>query len=181
MLDDFDSFGGAEFPHDNPELFSGPGWLAVDPCGGPKAVAWASRRDLHYPAPAAAAPSVPQVRTIAPAPAAELAEPPPGAPAVLTDFDRLLAAVRAVLPSQADPHLAADLEQFLRGDDVRANAWRRLLTGQNSDLAECGDRPLDEWVSTLVGTRLGWDASATAALRRGLRKRGVAAFGMLAA
>ena len=170
MLDNFDSFGGAEFPHDNPELFSGPGWLAVEPCGGPKAIAWASRRDLHY-----AAPSV----EVEPEPAVAPAEPE--APAELTDFDRLLVAVRSVLPSDADPRLAADLEQFLRGDDAHANAWRRLLMGQNSDLTECGDRPLDEWVSTLVAARLGWDASATATLRRGLRKRGVAAFGMLAA
>ncbi|HEY6725577.1 MAG TPA: hypothetical protein VI197_16185 [Polyangiaceae bacterium] len=174
MLDDFDSFGGAEFPHDNPELFSGPGWLAVDPCGGPRAIAWASRRDLHYPAPAA--PEVPADRAVPPAPVAVAV-----GPLTLTDFDRLLLAVRAVLPSQAEPELAVELERFLRGDDVRANAWRRLLSGQSSDLTECGDRPLDEWVSDLVGARLGSDAAAIAALRRALRKRGVAAFGMLAA
>lgn len=172
MLDIFDPLRGAEFPHDNPELFSGPGWLAVDPCGGPKAVAWASQRNLHYPAPVAAAPE-------APAPVAELAEPPAVAPAELTDFDRLLVAVRGVVPSEADPLLVVELEQFLRGDDAHADAWRRLLSGQKSDLAECGDRPLDEWVSALVGARLGCDAAATAGLRRALRKRGVAAFGML--
>lgn len=178
MLDIFDPMRGAEFPHDNPELFSGPGWLAVDPCGGPKAVAWASRRNLHYPAPEAAAPEALEVRTVPPAPAAE---PPAVTPAELTDFDRLLVAVRAVLPSETDPGVAIELEQFLRGDDARAYAWRRLLSGQNSDLAECGDRSLDEWVSGLVGVRLGCDVAATAALRRALRKRGVAAFGMLAA
>jgi len=174
MLDHFDALRGAEFPHDNPELFSGPGWLAVDPCGGPKAIAWASQRDLHYGAPSVAA---------EPEPVA--APPEPVAPVVLTDFDRLLAALHLVV---SDPSVAAELERFLRTGSAAgfapahalvANAWRGLLSGEHSDLAACGDRPLDEWVAGLVGARFGHDAAATAGVRRALRKRGVAAFGML--
>lgn len=185
MLDIYDPLRGAEFPHDNPELFSGPGWLAVDPCGGPKAIAWASRRDLHYPG-APVRSVVREERPVQPAqptpPGLAVAPPPPPgeAPApVHTDFDRLLSAVRAVLSDDQDPALALELEQFLCGDDPRATAWRRLLCGQKSDLAECGDRPLDEWISGLIAARLGCDAATSAALRRALRKRGVAAFGML--
>lgn len=176
MLDHFDALRGAEFPHDNPELFSGPGWLAVEPCGGPKAIAWASRRDLHYGAPSVVAEPEP------PAAAAE-----PAAPAELTDFDRLVAAVHAVV---SDLGVAAELERFLRTGSAEvfapeptqvlvASGWRRLLSGVASDLAACGERPLDEWVAGLVGTCLGYDAALTAGVRRALRKRGVAAFGML--
>lgn len=175
MLDHFDALRGAEFPHDNPELFSGPGWLAVEPCGGPKAIAWASQRDLHYGAASVELVAVPA------------APPEPVAPAELTDCDRLLAAVRSVVP---DPAAAADFERFFRTGSAEAFApgatqalvasgWRGLLTGEHSDLAQCGDCPLDEWVSALVGKRLGYDTAATAGLRRALRKRGVAAFGML--
>jgi len=175
MLDHFDALRGAEFPHDNPELFSGPGWLAVEPCGGPKAIAWASQRDLHYGAPRV------EVLEVLPAP------PEPVAPAELTDFDRLLAAVRSVV---LDPGVAAELERFLRtgsseafpsepAQALVAGGWRRLLSGAESDLAACGDRPLDEWVAGLVGACLRYDAAATAGVRRDLRKRGVAAFGML--
>lgn len=178
MLDIFDPMRGAEFPHDNPELFTGPGWLAVEPCGGPKATVGASRRHLHYPSPAVAAPEVPRVRT---PPRAQAPEPPPVAPAELGDFDRFLVAVRAVLPGETDAHLVAELEQFLRGDDALATAWRRLLSGETSDLAVCGDRPLDEWASAVVSARVGYDEAATPALRRALRKRGVLAFGMLSA
>lgn len=178
MLDIFDPMRGAEFPHDNPELFTGPGWLAVEPCGGPKATIGASRRQLHYPTPVVAATEVPRVRT---PPRARTAEARPVVAAEVSDFDRFLWAVRAVLPGESDVRLGAELEQFLRGDDALATAWRRLLSGETSDLAECGDRPLDEWASAVVGARLGHDEAATLALRQALRKRGVLAFGMLAA
>jgi hypothetical protein len=103
----------------------------------------------------------------------------------------LVEAVRSVVPGDADPRLGVELERFLRhgevpqswslsaGASAPADGWRRLLSGQKSDLAECGDRPLDEWTAALVGACLGYDATAIAALRRALRKRGVAAFGML--
>lgn len=224
MLPDFsEPPRGAEFPHDNPELFSGPGWLAVEPCGGPKAITWPSRRDLHYRQPEATAARADERghdarETALP----HVAELPPSAThptealcAELTDFDRFVAAVRSVLPIDVDARVAGAIEQFLRdgslpGDvlaaDARdaleangfasvdsggwsvhtrasetAGAWRRLLSGRVSDLAACGDRPLDEWASVFAGACLGYDRSGTAVLRRALRKRGVAAFGMLGA
>lgn len=226
MLPDFSEAPlGAEFPHDNPELFSGPGWIAVEPCGGPKAIVWASQRNLHYRQPEATPAQGPKERGGRDAPVAaspcvaslpsDATEPAGALCAELTDFDRFVAALLSVLPSDVDPAVAAAIEQFLRDGslpgavltprardalvargfasvdargwflDARASetagAWRRLLSGRVSDLAVCGDRPLDEWAAVLAGACLGYDGSATAALRLALRKRKVAAFGMLSA
>lgn len=197
---------GAEFPHDNPELFGGPGWLAVEPCGRPRAVASPSQRHLHYQVPSVEPPGC----------RADPAGEPEKAPkaAMVSDFDRFLAAVRKVT-CDADPHAALLVVRFLsegawspdgltpaaqntlvgRGFASRAavgcqleprteqtvEGWRRLLLGQAGDLSACGDTTLDDWASAFVGACLGYDAAATAAVRRALRQRGVAAFGMLAA
>jgi hypothetical protein len=191
---------GAEFPHDNPELFGGPGWLAVEPCGRPRAIASPSQRHLHYQAPCVQA-SEPRAGT---------PERAPGA-ATVSDFDRFLAAVRKVM-CDTDPHAELLVVRFLRegvaslgaltptaqnalvdrGFASRAAAgcqlaprtehtaegWRRLLLGQAGDLAACGDTTLDDWASAFVGACLGYDLGAIAAIRRALRQHGVAAFGM---
>ncbi|MCA9641634.1 MAG: hypothetical protein H6718_08235 [Polyangiaceae bacterium] len=64
-------------------------------------------------------------------------------------------------------------------EDFKANAsaWNRVLSGASDDLSACGDT-LDGFAATLLGALLGPNSDPKQ-LRRELRKRGVAAFGML--
>jgi hypothetical protein len=67
-------------------------------------------------------------------------------------------------------------------DEFRAvtQAWRRVLNGSGDDLGACGATTLDRWAADLAAALVGAPARADE-LRRELRKRGVAAFGMLEA
>ena len=60
------------------------------------------------------------------------------------------------------------------------NAWRAILLGTSDDFGACGAAMLDEWAADLVARLLGAPSRATA-LRRELRSRGVAAFGLVEA
>jgi len=57
-------------------------------------------------------------------------------------------------------------------------AWRQILSGESDDFAVCSAMALDEWAASLVASTLG-DPSQTAGVRRDLRSRGVAAFGIV--
>jgi hypothetical protein len=58
-------------------------------------------------------------------------------------------------------------------------AWRRVLRGESDDLAACGDATLDEFAAALLA---GFGVSAGPdGLRREVRHRGIAAFGVLTA
>jgi hypothetical protein len=61
-----------------------------------------------------------------------------------------------------------------------AAAWRAIMRGDSEDFSSCGPRMLDEWAADLVA---GLMASPTKSegLRRQLRTRGVAAFGLVLA
>jgi hypothetical protein len=61
-----------------------------------------------------------------------------------------------------------------------AAAWRAILRGDSEDFSSCGTRMLDEWAADLVGCLVGAPAK-TERLRRELRTRGVAAFGLVLA
>jgi len=63
---------------------------------------------------------------------------------------------------------------------VIARAWRDVLDESGGDLSACGSATLDVFGAELLATLLGSPRSADE-LRRALRQRGVAAFGMLAA
>ena len=63
---------------------------------------------------------------------------------------------------------------------ANATAWRRVLSGETNDLADCGDSTLDGWSADLLHA-FGIGQGGAADVRRELRKRGVAAFGMLLA
>jgi hypothetical protein len=58
--------------------------------------------------------------------------------------------------------------------------WQRVLRGEPADLSECGGAMLDQWTADFVATLVGMPASRSDDLRRQLRRKGVAAFGMLA-
>lgn len=61
-----------------------------------------------------------------------------------------------------------------------AAAWRAILRGDSEDFSSCGPRMLDEWAADLVA-RLTLAPSKAEGLRRKLRTRGVAAFGLVVA
>jgi hypothetical protein len=61
-----------------------------------------------------------------------------------------------------------------------AGAWRAILRGESEDYGACGAAMLDEWSSELLARVLG-DRGRAADLRRELRARGVAAFGLIEA
>jgi hypothetical protein len=59
-------------------------------------------------------------------------------------------------------------------------AWQGILRGESEDYAACGSATLDEWAADLIARVLG-SAARAASIRRDLRSRGVAAFGLIAA
>jgi hypothetical protein len=61
-----------------------------------------------------------------------------------------------------------------------ADAWRAILRGDSDDFGACGPRMLDEWAADLVA-RIVAAPARTEQLRRELRTRGVAAFGLVMA
>lgn len=60
---------------------------------------------------------------------------------------------------------------------ANVHAWRAVLCGTSDDLGACGGAMLDEWASDVLAHVLGTPSRATV-LRRELRTRGVAAFGL---
>jgi hypothetical protein len=68
------------------------------------------------------------------------------------------------------------------GESLRrtAAAWRAILRGDSEDFSSCGPRMLDEWAAELVAC-LALTPAKSEGLRRKLRTRGVAAFGLVAA
>jgi hypothetical protein len=57
--------------------------------------------------------------------------------------------------------------------------WQGVLSGQSEDFDACGPAMLDEWCANLLARAMG-NASRAEGLRRELRRRGVAAFGLVA-
>jgi hypothetical protein len=64
---------------------------------------------------------------------------------------------------------------------VLARAWRDVLDDTGGDLSACGSATLDVFGANLLATLLGLPSGRAEELRRALRQRGVAAFGMLVA
>ena len=61
----------------------------------------------------------------------------------------------------------------------QAAAWRGILRGESEDYEACGSTTLDEWAASLVARVVG-GAPRADGIRRELRRRGVAAFGLVA-
>jgi hypothetical protein len=61
---------------------------------------------------------------------------------------------------------------------AEALAWQGILRGESEDFGACGMSMLDEWSALLVATLLGTPGRADM-LKRELRRRGVAAFGLV--
>jgi hypothetical protein len=74
------------------------------------------------------------------------------------------------------PAGVARSERFTR----QVLAWQDVLRETGEDFSACGTATLDEWSADLVARTLG-GSTRPDAIRRELRKHGVAAFGLLAA
>ena len=85
------------------------------------------------------------------------------------DATAALAAANITAGSEVTPAFAA-----------QTRAWGAILRGTSDDFAACGGAMLDEWAADLLARLLG-SASRADALRRELRSRGVAAFGLVEA
>jgi hypothetical protein len=70
---------------------------------------------------------------------------------------------------------APDTQHTLR---AQALAWQGILRGESEDFAACGAGMLDEWCASLIAGVVGQNARADG-LKRELRRRGVAAFGLV--
>jgi hypothetical protein len=70
---------------------------------------------------------------------------------------------------------APDTSHALR---AQALAWQGILRGESEDFGACGAAMLDEWCATLIAGVLGQNVRADG-LKRELRRRGVAAFGLV--
>jgi hypothetical protein len=139
---------------------------------------------------------------VAPAPSTTIAPPPPDDPWVVfvaTLADVAIGAgsphVASVLPGLLVegllPSLPADVMKALaeanvvRDDAVapaflaRTRAWIGILRGTSDDFDACGTAMLDEWGADLLARLLGQPSRAEA-LKRDLRARGIAAFGLAA-
>jgi hypothetical protein len=86
-----------------------------------------------------------------------------------------VATLRTVLGQlRIEPGAPAD-HQRMRAE---ALAWQGILRGESEDFAACGVSMLDDWSALLVATLLGAPGRADM-LKRELRRKGVAAFGLV--
>jgi hypothetical protein len=100
-----------------------------------------------------------------------------GASADVEDFDRT-AIDRLIAQGLAEQGAAGAIPSASFRTTI--GVWQRVLRGEPADLSECGGAMLDQWTADFVATLLGAPASRSDDLRRQLRRKGVAAFGMLA-
>jgi hypothetical protein len=104
--------------------------------------------------------------------------------AVLEDVARAAGAADASVQMQTlrvllgRERIAADAPPEHSSVRAAAAAWQAILRGESEDFSACGASTLDEWSSKLVALALGEPARADS-LRRELRGRGVAAFGLV--
>jgi hypothetical protein len=90
-------------------------------------------------------------------------------------FIRKLAEVAVASGATMD---AASIDALL-GTDAVAAAWRAILRGESEDFSTCGGA-LDEWAATALASMMS-APHKIAQIRRELRARGVAAFGLIEA
>jgi hypothetical protein len=103
----------------------------------------------------------------------------PGEASTLEDdrFSVFLRMLVDIARTSGDSAAADRLTEALASDPT-ARAWRAIIVGESDDFAACGARTLDEWAAELVANALTAPAK-TEIVRRELRARGVAAFGLV--
>ena len=100
------------------------------------------------------------------------------APDALDPYLSLLETLSAVASTAGASLAASSIEAQLAGNPV-ARAWRAILRGESEDFGAC-PTTLDEWAGATLAALLG-APQKSAQLRRELRARGVAAFGLIEA
>jgi hypothetical protein len=189
----------SEFPNDNPDLHDGSSWYAADEAwyaadedpAGVDAIEILDELVFDTAPedePALPSPSDPFHTLVAAMESAAIASGATSDSIVL--LRAMLGATRmdVVEPTAAlDGLLGAGLLLESANGIVRSDrftrevlAWQDILREKSDDFAACGEAMLDEWASNVVARVLG-GACRPDAVRRELRKRGVAAFGLLAA
>jgi hypothetical protein len=103
----------------------------------------------------------------------------------LLDEGRVVAGVLSVTVTDAllsNGLLVSTPAGLVGGESFRqtAAAWRAVLRGDSEDFSACGTRMLDEWAADLVAALVA-APSKSERLRRELRMRGIAAFGLVLA
>ena len=102
--------------------------------------------------------------------------------AVLEDVARAAGADEAMLATLAcllgRTRLGASAPDGHAALRAQALAWQGILRGESEDFTACGSGMLDEWCAALVAAVLGQNMRADG-LKRELRRRGVAAFGLV--
>lgn len=182
----------SEFPNANFDLHDGAIWITKEPRGRAKAIV----------RPPSSKPTAPKLVVVE-------AKPEPAPVPVSTavdDFPRLVEAMVSVLLEAGATRAAAGVRLLLEEGEVdestfgdvatggslvknasrialtssgltTARSWRKLLGGESDDLSSC-ESTLDAWCADLLAGLCGKPADE---LRKALRRRGVAAFGLLAA
>jgi hypothetical protein len=93
-------------------------------------------------------------------------------------FETFLQTMADVACEAGHTHAALEIAAALKEDAVAA-AWRAILCGESEDFSLC-TTPLDEWASATLA-RIVAAPHKAGQLRRELRARGIAAFGMVEA
>jgi hypothetical protein len=96
------------------------------------------------------------------------------------EFEGFSDGVRSAL---LDGGLAADANGTLSPSAAfatTANAWRMVLRGESNDFSACGTSTLDGWAGDILKS-FGVGRDGKVDVKRELRRRGVAAFGMILA
>jgi hypothetical protein len=200
----------AEFPNDNSEIHAGTIWMCTEPCGAPVAhfaapevvveaepsaevtlavpepdeleapvlleettepIEIVDSIELEGPIEVVPAPVEVEVEGTAEAEAGEGT----GDDDAYALFIRKLAEVAVASGATMD---AASIDALL-GTDAVATAWRAILRGESEDFSTCGGA-LDEWAAAALASMMS-APHKIAQIRRELRARGVAAFGLIEA
>lgn len=201
----------AEFPNDNPDLHAGAIWVCLDvvgpPVAEPRVVDEADAIVVEELAPlgeiAGEAVEVVEPEVPAPRESAVLPKAPDdpftvfvaalvdvamaaGSPLVASIVSPLLVDAR-LDPGLGEAAMAALAQAgVVDGGGVSApfaatvDAWRGILRGECEDFCAVGGAMLDEWSADLLARLLAAPERAPT-LKRDLRARGVAAFGLIAA
>jgi hypothetical protein len=155
----------AEYPNDNPALHRGVTWVCESVLGAPVAV----------PAEivSAADDFDDEIEIV------DDLDAPRIEPTALED-DRFSTFVRMLVDivHTSGDGAAADRLTAALASDPTARAWRAIILSESDDFAACGAKTLDEWAADLVAQAL-TAPSKTEIVRRELRARGVAAFGLV--
>jgi hypothetical protein len=93
-------------------------------------------------------------------------------------FETFLQTMADVACEAGHTYAALEIAAALK-DDAVASAWRSILCGESEDFSLCAT-PLDEWASATLA-RIVAAPHKAGHLRRELRARGIAAFGMVEA